>query len=176
MIKHLRKNSARLVKDLYKESFKILLGRQILLPDSKTYCNVNSPAAMDFSLLCWLTYLKYQEHCLGQNRHSGNTQWTNTCQKQSKSQGDPPQFKWHLYLYSGSNGQRDQPSKRAKIQVLRVTEGMENQNNQNVIGGTMNCCSLLKEQFVSIYQHSSPWGWRVGQGWATELTDWLINI
>lgn len=52
MIKHLRKNFARLVKDLYKESFKILLGRQILLPDSKTYCNVNSPVAMDFSLLC----------------------------------------------------------------------------------------------------------------------------
>ena len=52
MIKHLRKNFARLVKDQYTESFKILLERQTLLPDSKTYCNVNSPVAWIF--LCFV--------------------------------------------------------------------------------------------------------------------------
>lgn len=50
---------------------------------------------------------------------------------------------------------------------------MKNQNNQNVTGGIINWCSLLKEQFVKIYQHSSPWGWKESD--RAERLDWLTD-
>lgn len=36
----------------------------------------------------------------------------------------------------------------------RITEGTENWNHQNVIGGTRNWYSLWKGQFANMYQHS----------------------
>lgn len=152
-IKYLRKKFSGLVKDLYKGNFKILPERQTLLPDGKIYCNVN-PQGMDFPLLCWLTYFKYQEHCLERIRHSVSTHWMNKCLKLSKNSMWPIEIQIGFIFVFWEKLTEMSTSTWAKIQVLRVTEGMENQNNQNASGGTINWYSLLKGPFVNIYQHS----------------------
>lgn len=131
---------------------------KILLPDCRIYCNANPSKAWIF--LCFVDTFQVPKTPPGTQQYSINTYWMNKCPKQSKNSVWPKRIS---ICVLGETWQRYQPStwkihtckiRWTKIQALRVSEGVENQNNQNVTGRTINAPSLLKGWFVSIYQHS----------------------